>query len=129
MALFKYWEYVGTMSEIENYVMTYDKNEWNCEPIPFNADEFGLIKDRHSMPVSKFLLGHIQFGPSYGNMEKAIIDKLKTQKRNDNIIIYVTGYTPAVIAAINAARMVGYKEICLKHFDKDTGIYLCQWAY
>ena len=43
--------------------------------------------------------------------------------------MYVTGYTPAAVAAINAAKDAEYTKIVLKHFDKDTGIYLCQWVY
>lgn len=129
MALFKYWNYVGSLADIEDYVKTYENNEWNCEPIPYKADEYGLISNRHKMPVNKFLIDQITFSPYYGDMEKHILNILKQQKENENIVIYTTGYTPAVIAAINAAKVVGYEQIIMKHFDKDTGLYLCQWVY
>lgn len=47
MKLYKYWNYVGSLADIEDYVETYENNEWNCEPIPYKADEYGLISNRH----------------------------------------------------------------------------------
>lgn len=82
------------------------------------------------MPVKNFILNQITFGPtSYHDMEEAAIKVLESQKTNDTIIVYVTGYTPATIAAINAAKTVGYNQIILKHHDKDSGLYLDQWVY
>lgn len=130
MKLFEYWGYVGTLSEIEDYVRIYEDDQWNCEPVPFKADEYGLICDRHKMPVKNFIYDQISFGHnSYGQMEKRATSILESQKMCDNLILFVTGYTPATISAINAARLVGYKQIVLKHYDKDTGLYLCQWVY
>ena len=130
MGLFKYWNYVGSLADIEDYVKTYENNEWNCEPIPYKADEYGLISNRHKMPVKNFIFSEILFGHnSYSQMEKIAINKLKQQKTSDNIIIYVTGYSASLIAAINAAKNTGYTQVILKHHDKETGLYLCQWVY
>ena len=129
MQLFKYWSIIGTLTEIEDHVKVYENDNWNCEPILFEADVFGLIKGRHKMPVKNFIFSEIPFGHnSYGKMEKVAL-KILEQKTSDNLVLFVTGYTPAVIAAINAAKSIGYKQIVLKHFDKDTGMYLCQWVY
>lgn len=128
MVLFKYWNVIGSLTEIEEYVRLYEDSQWNCEPITFQADVYGLVSGRHKIPVNDFLLDKVTFGPAYYIMEKDIAKKLKTNKTSDNLVLYVTGYTPAVIAAINAAKTVGYSEIVLKHFDKDTGMYLCQWV-
>lgn len=38
MGLFKYWNIVGSLADIEDYVKTYENNEWNCEQIPYKAD-------------------------------------------------------------------------------------------
>jgi hypothetical protein len=62
-------------------------------------------------------------------MEEEAIKVLEPQKTNSSIIIYVTGYTLATIAAINAARTVGYSQIILKHHDRDSNLYLDQWVY
>ena len=62
-------------------------------------------------------------------MQKAAVKTQESQKTNDSLIIYVTGYTPATIAAINAAKTVGYNQIILKHHDKDSALYLDQWVY
>lgn len=130
MKLFNYWGFVGSLAEIEDYVRIFDNNYWNGEPIPFEADVYGLIDGRHEMPVKRFILKNITFGPtSYHDMEEEAIKVLASQKTNNAIIVYVTGYTPATIAAINAAKSVGYTQIILKHHDKDSGLYLDQWVY
>jgi hypothetical protein len=130
MKLFNYWGFVGSLTEIEDYVRIFDNNFWNGEPVPFEADVYGLIDGRHEMPVKRFILKNITFGPtSYHDMEEEAIKVLASQKTNNAIIVYVTGYTPATIAAINAAKSVGYTQIILKHHDKDSGLYLDQWVY
>lgn len=130
MKLFNYWGFIGSLTEIEDYVRIFDNNFWNGEPIPFEVDVYGLISGRHEMPVKNFILTQITFGPtSYHDMEETAIRKLESQKTNNSILIYVTGYTPATIAAINAAKSVGYSQIILKHHDKDSNIYLDQWVY
>jgi hypothetical protein len=130
MKLFNYWGFVGSLTEIEDYVRIFDNNFWNGEPVPFEADVYGLIDGRHEMPVKRFILKNITFGPtSYHDMEEEAIKVLASQKTNNAIIVYVTGYTPATIAAINVAKSVGYTQIILKHHDKDSGLYLDQWVY
>ena len=77
----KYWNYVGSLADIEDYVKTYENNEWNCEPIPYKADEYGIINNRHKMPVKNFIFSEIPFGHnSYSQMEKIAINKLKQQR-------------------------------------------------
>lgn len=130
MKLYSYWGFIGSLTEIEDYVRIFDNDYWNGEPVPFEADVYGLIDGRHKMPVKKFILSDIKFGPtSYHDMEEDAIKTLESQKTNDSIIIYVTGYTPATIAGINAVKTVGYKQIILKHHDKDSNLYLDQWVY
>lgn len=36
--IFKYWNFVGSLAEIENYVKVYENEDWNCDPIKFEAD-------------------------------------------------------------------------------------------
>lgn len=70
------------------------------------------------------------FAPgSFKTMEQNATVALLSKKESNNVIIYVTGCSKALIAAINAAKDVGYNQIVLKHFDKDTEMYLCQWVY
>ena len=130
MKLFKYWNMVGTLTEIEDYVRVCENNSWNCEPIPFKADVYGLIKGRHNLPVEEYLLDELKFGRNlFMAMENSIAMKLSKEKENESLVIYVTGYTPALIAAINAARRVGYIEIVLRHHDKYSDTYINQWVY
>ena len=92
MKLYNYWGFIGSLAEIEDYVRIFDDNYWNGEPVPFQADVYGLILGRHEMPVKKFILKDIVFGPtSYISMEEEAIKVLASQKTNNAIIIYVTG--------------------------------------
>lgn len=130
--VFKYWNYIGTLTEIEEYVSVYENDDWNCEPIEFEADVYGLIKGRHNLPVDNYIFGDNEatFGPSsFGTMEQNAEVAILSKKESSNIIIYVTGYSAALIAAINAAKRAGYNQIVLKHHDKETGLYICQWVY
>lgn len=42
------------------------------------------------------------------------------------LIVYVTGFTPALIAVVNACRQLGLSDLVLMHYDRDTGDYLKQ---
>ena len=55
MKLFNYWGFIGSLTEIEDYVRIFDNDYWNGEPVPFEADVYGLIAGRHEMPVKKNL--------------------------------------------------------------------------
>lgn len=47
--------------------------------------------------------------------------------RGERLIIYVTGFTPALIAIINACRLMGLWDLELRHYNRDTGKYdICQ---
>ena len=82
MKLFNYWGFIGSLTEIEDYVRIFDNDYWNGEPVPFEADVYGLIAGRHEMPVKKFILKDIVFGPtSYINMEEEAIKTLESQKQ------------------------------------------------
>ena len=132
MKLFKYWNFIGTLSQVEEYVKIYENNDWNCEPIQFEADVYGLIKGRHNLPVDNYIFSDngVTFGPSsFRTMEQNAEVFLLSKKESNTIIIYVTGHSASLIAAINAAKNAGYTQLILKHHDKETGLYLCQWLY
>lgn len=43
--------------------------------------------------------------------------------RNGLLIVYVTGFTPALVAVINACRYTGLWNLELRHYNRDTGEY------
>lgn len=43
-----------------------------------------------------------------------------------DLVIYVTGLSVALIAAINAAKFGGFRSITLMHYDRETGNYYPQ---
>lgn len=47
--------------------------------------------------------------------------------RDGRLIIYVTGFTPALVAVMNACRYTGLWDLELRHYNRDTGKYdICQ---
>lgn len=45
------------------------------------------------------------------------------------MLLYVTGLTVATISVINVAKKLGYKDVVLKHYNRDNGLYESQWVY
>ncbi len=42
------------------------------------------------------------------------------------LVVYVTGFTPALVALINVCRKVGMSKLTLMHFDRNSGEYVPQ---
>lgn len=65
MKLYNYWGFIGSLAEIEDYVRIFDDNDWNGEPVPFEADVYGLISGRHEMPVKKIYIKRYSFWTNF----------------------------------------------------------------
>ena len=98
----------------------------DLEPVKVSADVFTLCRGRHDTPCDDYIFDHIDFDVVnlFGWLENQASQKLG---RNDLLIIYVTGCTPALIAALNCAR--GYKNVCLMHYNPTAKRYDPQWLY
>lgn len=117
----------NSVVEIEDYVELNFNGFWNAEYIPVEVVEFGLVKGRHDIPVDTFIFNSIEDVLDFGMLEHMAGESIP--KDADVLVIYVTGLTSATIAAINVAKMYGYKSIILKHYDNVSGNYLSQWVY
>lgn len=117
----------NSVVEVEDYVELNFNGFWNAEYIPVEVVEFGLVKGRHDIPVDTFIFNSIDDVLDFGMLEHMAGESIP--KDVDVLVIYVTGLTSATIAAINVAKMYGYKSIILKHYDNVSGNYLSQWVY
>jgi hypothetical protein len=117
MEVFKYWDQVGVMDQIETYVEHHDNNEWNCEPIKLDADVFYLVGyiDGVAGIFRDFLPRNYT--------KKDINDKLNkvfsTRNRKDIVVVYINSINPILCRAIqmlvNRLHLEGYEQVYLNY--------------
>lgn len=115
------------MAEVEDFVNIHDNGYWDCEPVKVEADVYGLISGRHAMPVEEYIFTEIEDMFKFFNLEVQALSSIK--KTSDLLVLYVTGLTVATISVINVAKKLGYKDVVLKHYNRDNGLYESQWIY
>nr|DAD62851.1 MAG TPA: hypothetical protein [Bacteriophage sp.] len=115
------------MAEVEDFVNIHDNGYWDCEPVKVEADVYGLISGRHAMPVEEYIFTEIEDMFKFFNLEVQALSSIK--KTSDLLVLYVTGLTVATISVINVAKKLGYKDVVLKHYNRDNGLYESQWVY
>lgn len=100
------------------------------------AYKIGLCEGRHDIPdVADYFFGEIPVDKvtDFRWMEETAFGKLEglyeSGELGDSAIdIYVTGLTPALIAALNACRRANTNP-ALYHYDRATGSYIPQTIY
>lgn len=115
------------MAEVEDFVNIHDNGYWDCEPVKVEADVYGLISGRHAMSVEEYIFTEIEDMFKFFNLEVQALSSIK--KTSDLLVLYVTGLTVATISVINVAKKLGYKDVVLKHYNRDNGLYESQWVY
>lgn len=115
------------MVEVEDFVNIHDNGYWDCEPVKVEADVYGLISGRHAMPVDEYVFDEIENMFSFFDLEVKALSSI--EKTSDLLVLYVTGLTVATVSVLNVAKKLGYKEVVLKHYNRDNGLYECQWVY
>lgn len=81
----------------------------------------GLCKGRHPMPVDNYIFNDVVNPLDPTGLEeeaKSVLSVLDCSP----IQLYVSGLTVALIAALNAAKVLEI-EVVLMHFDRDNGTY------
>lgn len=92
---------------------------------------FGLCAGRHDIPeVDKYIFGEITDPTDTDALYEEVCDFFMDNEVDfgDNVDIYVTGPTSALIAAIFAAKNLGVYILTLYHYDCKTGKYFKQWT-
>lgn len=115
------------MAEVEDFIHIYDCGYWDCEPVKVEADVYGLISGRHAMPVDEYVFEEIENMFSFFDLEVKALSSI--EKTSDLLVLYVTGLTVATVSVLNVAKKLGYKDVVLKHYNRDNGLYESQWVY
>lgn len=127
-SVYNYHNFVGlNMAEVEDFVNIHDNGYWDCEPVKVDADVYGLVSGRHEMPVEEYIFTEIEDMFKFFNLEVQALSSIK--KTSDLLVLYVTGLTVATVSVINVAKKLGYKDVVLKHYNRDNGLYESQWVY
>lgn len=91
-----------------------------------SCDVFTLVGGRHDTPCHDSIYGKIIFdSPDLFDYLECRALYILSRTVTDNIVVYVTGYTPAVVAVINTCRRLG-KHLFLMHYDTKWHYYRCQ---
>ena len=115
------------MAEVEDFVNIHDNGYWDCEPVKVEADVYGLISGRHAMPVDEYVFEEIENMFSFFDLEVKALSSI--EKTSDLLVLYVTGLTVATVSVLNVAKKLGYKDVVLKHYNRDNGLDESQWVY
>jgi len=127
-SVYNYHNFVGlNMAEVEDFVNIHDNGYWDCEPVKVDADVYGLVSGRHAMPVEEYIFTEIEDMFSFFDLEVKALSSI--EKTSDLLVLYVTGLTVATVSVLNVAKKLGYKEVVLKHYNRDNGLYESQWVY
>lgn len=127
-SVYNYHNFVGlNMAEVEDFVNIHDNGYWDCEPVKVEADVYGLISGRHAMPVDEYVFDEIENMFSFFDLEVKALSSI--EKTSDLLVLYVTGLTVATVSVLNVAKKLGYKDVVLKHYNRDNGLYESQWVY
>ena len=94
-----------------------------------NKITVALCESRHPMPevVTGSVFGN-ECDFDLGNLEVIAAEFIEREfgKIDGELVVYVTGFTPALVALINVCRKVGMSKLTLMHFDRNSGEYVPQ---
>lgn len=98
---------------------------------------FGLCEGRHNMPVKNYIFGtEIEDVHDYNGMMETARNVIESHCgkpiilnhggsmsifRNERLVIYATGLTSALLSAINAGYSLGFSDIVVMHYNRETG--------
>lgn len=108
-----------------------------------------LCAGRHATPASVCIFENIDPTSDFGALEEEAVRRLDSilpeqyvksdvgfrvknplsyedydaMYRAVRLVVYITGYTPALVAVLNAANRLAIAEVSCMHFDRDTGRY------
>lgn len=97
---------------------------WDC--ISWYADAFILCSNRHPMPVHDAIFPKFVKPLDFKDLESRA--KKVLEKTGERIVIYVTGLSSALIAAVNVCLELN-KKLILMHYDPNNAHYYPQPVY
>lgn len=117
MEIYKYWDQVGTMDQIETYVEFHDNNIWNCEPVKMDADAFYLVGyiDGQESIFSQYLSDEY----TKKEVNDTLNEVFSTRNRKDIVVVYVNSQDPkfsrAIQMLVNRLHLEGYEQVYLNY--------------
>lgn len=122
MEVFKYWDQVGTIGQIETYVEHHDNNNWNCEPIKLDADAFylvGYIDGQESSIFSQYLSDEY----TKKEVNDTLNEVFSTRNRKDIVVVYINSQDPklgrAIQMLVNRLHLEGYDQVYLNFIVRE----------
>lgn len=117
------WNYAFSEEELVNYSSCPSFIKEDCYV-------FTLVEGRYQTPSKNFIfkaedigLGHPKH---FAEMQAKAIEVLEeVPVEVEEVFIIVTGYAPALIAALNAAKYLALRVV-LFHHDRNTNMYISQ---
>ena len=117
MEIYKYWDQVGTMDQIETYVEHHDNNEWNCEPIKLDADVFYLVG--YIDGVAGIFRDSLSRNYTKKDIDDILNKVFSTRNRKDIVVVYINSINPILCRAIqmlvNRLHLEGYEQVYLNY--------------
>jgi len=88
----------------------------------------GLIKGRHEIPVESYVFGSIEDVTDVNAIESKAVYRLREVYRpGEQLVLYATGLTVALVAVLNAARSMQWLNCVVMHYDANTKSYYPQY--
>lgn len=120
------YEKNGYIGNYEEVMTSINKNDEDLEPFKFTGTRMRLFaKNDMDIPA---IFESIGVDPLYFGILEVVASKALKAVEGD-LVLYVAGSTPAVVAAtvavINVCHQMG-KNIMLAYYDKDSGLYRIQ---
>ena len=127
------YAFVGNLDECKEYIEKYNHQKQSyIEPAGYTRGVAiaGLCEGRHELPgVRDFIFGEIEDPMDFEDLEYRAFTWVDAAEKNDVdlVILYVTGFTPALTSVIKACsnRHISLK---LMHYDRETDTYKAQYV-
>ena len=129
MKLYRYYDFIGTMLEVELQVEYHENNFWNGEPVQVYADRVRVIDNRGLDSSIPFLYKNTQ-NDNIINKDY-IIKKMAESKKEEILVLYNNQGRKAspdkiLELCLEASKELGYKEIYVKTLDLYTYLWRCE---
>lgn len=129
MKLYRYYDFIGTMLEVELQVEYHENNYWNGEPVQVYADRIRILDNRGLDRSIPFLYNNTQ-NDNIINKDY-IIKKMAESKKEEILLLYNNQGRKAspdkiLELCLESAKELNYKEIYVKTLDLYTYLWRCE---
>lgn len=125
--VYKYHNYIGSLLEVKFQVDYYENGCWDGKPVKIAGDMVRIIGGRGFCREIPYLYKTTQniINKDY------IIKKMAAVKKGDILVLYNNQHRKSnpdkiLELCLEAAKELGYKEICVKELDLYTYLWKCE---